>query len=163
MPVPENLLQSPESIPFTPQPAPDLEPQSESPQELPQEGGFLDEAIDSLKRTLRMPKKQKPTIVPQVKDALTAQIEKIMEDGLSDAYREMTPVQQQEFKIKGEETAWKIKTALQKTKVKIKEIFKLLVEWLKLLPGVNYFFIEQEAKIKADKLIAVKNYLNNKQ
>ena len=81
-----------------------------------------------------------------------------MEEGLADAYREMTTVQQQEFKIKGEETAWKIRELFKKTHLKIKEVFKLLVEWLRLLPGVNKFFIEQEAKIKADKILAVKRH-----
>lgn len=115
---------------------------------------FLDEAIGSLKEKLRSKKKViKP--IPQMRDAVTIQIEHIMEDGLKDAFKELTPVQQQEFKIKGEETAFQIRELLKKGKVKIKVIFKLLIAWLIMLPGVNRFFVEQEAKIKADKIISL--------
>ncbi len=117
----------------------------------------VESTIEMLKRKLKGNKKKK-IIIPTVKDELTIRVEKIMEEGLADAYKEMTTIQQQEFKIKGEETAWKIRELFKKTHIKIKEIFKLLVEWLRLLPGVNKFFIEQEAKIKADKILAVKKH-----
>lgn len=97
-----------------------------------------------------------PATLTQV-DPVTAQIEKIMEEGIGEAYQELTPVQKQQFKIKGEETARNIKTLLQSTKVKIKKIFSLLLEWLKLLPGVNRFFLMQEAKIKTDKILGLKH------
>ncbi len=73
-----------------------------------------------------------------------------------DAFRELTPIQKQKFKIKGEETAWEIRKLLKATHVKIKKIFRLILEWLKMLPGVNRFFLEQEAKIKTDKIITLK-------
>ncbi|OIO20269.1 MAG: hypothetical protein AUJ23_00640 [Candidatus Magasanikbacteria bacterium CG1_02_32_51] len=121
----------------------------------------LDNRIQILKKKLKKSKK-KNNQIPIVKDEVTLKIEKIMEDGLEDAYKELTPIQQQEFKIKGEETAWNIRQVLKKTKIKIKEIFKLLLDWLKLLPGVNKFFLEQEAKIKADKIISLNKFSNNK-
>ncbi|MDD2656060.1 MAG: hypothetical protein PHQ18_00605 [Patescibacteria group bacterium] len=120
----------------------------------------LDTRIQTLKKKLKQSKK-KNTQIPIVKDEMTLRIEKVMEDGLEDAYKELTPLQQQEFKIKGEQTAWKIRQVLKKTHVKIKEVFKLLFEWLRLLPGVNKFFLEQEAKIKADKIISIKKINNN--
>ena len=90
-------------------------------------------------------------------DPLTFQIEKIMEEGIAEAYQELTPVQKQQFKIKGENTAKQIKALLQTTRVKVKKIFKLLLEWLQLLPGVNRFFLMQDAKIKTDKILALKD------
>ena len=75
------------------------------------EEGFLDDAIQGLKQKL-LKKKPKPVIRPQHKDDLTIQIEHIMEEGLEDAYKELTPVQRQEFKMKGEETATKIRQLL---------------------------------------------------
>jgi len=122
--------------------------------------GFLDEAIEGLKRRLKQPKKKKPTHIPQVRDEVTVQVEKIMEAGLAEAFQAMTPIQQQEFKIKGEETAMKIRDLLRGTRVKVKKIFQLLVEWLKMIPGVNKFFLEQEAKIKADKLMNLKQVMD---
>ena len=123
--------------------------------------GFLDESIDSLRKKLRRPKKQKPTQIPQVRDELTVKVEKIMEEGLVDAFKELSPVEKQEFKMKGEETALQIRELLKSTHIKIKKIFKLLFAWLKLLPGVNRFYLEQEAKIKADRIISMKDQYRN--
>ena len=117
--------------------------------------GFLDETIAKLRSVLKSKKKKNLTL-PQVKDEATVQIERIMEEGLNDAYQELTLIQRQEFKIKGEATAWQIRNLLKQAHVKIKKIFQLLVEWLRLLPGINRYFLEQEAKIKADKIIGLK-------
>lgn len=121
--------------------------------------GLLEETIDNLKQRLKR-QKPKPTQIPQLRDEITLKVEKIMEAGLEDAYREMSPVQQQEFKLKGEKTATEIRELLRSGRIKIKKIIFLLMSWLRFLPGVNKFFLEQEAKIKADKIIALKNFDN---
>ena len=102
------------------------------------------------------PALQRPAKPHHVADQLTARIEFIMEDGLADVYKELTTVQQQEFKLKGEHTARALREHLGKKQLKVREIFRLILDWLKTLPGVNHFFLEQEAKIKADKIIALK-------
>lgn len=84
-------------------------------------------------------------------------IENILEEDLGDVYFNLTPQKQKEFKKKGEETAVNISLVLKKANVKIKKLVKLIRDWLKLIPGVNKFFLEQEAKIKADKIIELKN------
>ncbi|MBU0546074.1 hypothetical protein KKA13_02355 [Patescibacteria group bacterium] len=104
------------------------------------------------------PKKQPPTprkkpVIPQVKDPVTIKIEKIMEEDLKDFFTTLSPIAQQEFKIKGEETAYKIRDLLKASHVKVKNILRLIIEWLRMLPGINKFFLEQEAKIKTDKII----------
>lgn len=118
------------------------------------EGG-LEDSIKGLRAKLKKPKKKKQSKIPEIRDELTIKIEKVMEEGLKEAYQELSPVERQEFKIKGEQTALQIRRLLRATHIKIKKIFKLLKEWLKMLPGVNRFFIEQEAKIKADKIVAM--------
>lgn len=94
--------------------------------------------------------------VPSVRDPLTVKVEKILESGLKDTYEKLAPIAQQEFKIKGEETASKIRELLGAAKVKVKKIFQLILEWLMLLPNINRFFLEQEAKIKTDKIIELR-------
>lgn len=126
-----------------------------------EEDQTLESRIHTLKLKLRK-KKKKQTQIPIVRDELTIRIEKVMEDGLGDAFTALTPIQKQEFKIKGEETAWEIRQLLKKTHVKIKEIFRLIYEWLKILPGVNKFFLVQEAKIKTDKIVSLKEYNQDK-
>lgn len=130
------------------------EPTTKQQTEIVKDEGFLDDAIQKLKNSLRASKK-KPVIMPQVRDDLTLKIEHVMEDGLKDAFVSLSPLEQQEFKLKGEQTARAIRNLLGETKIKIKKIFQLLLEWLKLLPGVNRFFLEQEAKIKVDQILAI--------
>lgn len=130
------------------------EPNPETAAEQPRVDTKRTEApTDTRSRLLR--RKPKPAAVPQVRDELTVQIEKILEDGVSDAYARLTPIQKQEFKIKGEAVARVIGDMVRTTHIKVKKILRLIIEWLKLLPGVNRFFLEQEAKIKTDRIIAL--------
>lgn len=84
------------------------------------------------------------------------QIEKVLEEDLGEIYNNLTPQEQKAFKIKGEEVTRSIfQLVYHQTKVKVKKIVKLIRMWLKTVPGINKFFLEQEAKIKADKIIAL--------
>jgi hypothetical protein len=84
-------------------------------------------------------------------------IDMILSEGLNEVFLKMNAAQQQEFKKRGEETVKKINSLLDKTKVKAGKIIDLIRAWLRLIPGINRFFLEQEAKIKADKIIKVKD------
>ena len=99
--------------------------------------------------TLRKPK---PVLSP-LKDAITLKIEKVMEENVGDAYARLSPIAKQEFKLKGEATAIKIRELLAASHVKVKKVLRLILDWLKMLPGINKWFLEQEAKIKTDKII----------
>ena len=87
------------------------------------------------------------------KDRLTLEIEKVLEEDLTDLFLKMNPVERQAFKAKGEETLSKIRQLANAATVNTRKIFSLIREWLKLIPGVNTFFLEQEAKIKTDKIL----------
>lgn len=84
-------------------------------------------------------------------------IDAILEESLNDVFLNLNSNKQKEFKKKGEETVNKINSLLNSTKVKVGKIISLIKEWLKIIPGINKFFLEQEAKIKADKIIEIKN------
>lgn len=86
------------------------------------------------------------------KDVLTEQVESILEDGLGELYRSMTPEQQGMFRAKGESVAQAIRLMIETAHFSFKKVVKLIEEWLRMIPGVNKFFLEQEAKIKADRL-----------
>lgn len=94
-------------------------------------------------------------IIP--KDPMIAKIEQIMIEDVEAEYKKMTPGQQAQFRQAGEETAGLIRVLLNKTKVNIKKIVKLIIKWLKLISGVNRYFLMQEAKIKADKIVSLKD------
>lgn len=151
---PEEAQPRPEHTP-SPEQEGNFELQEESPA-LEEEQAVAD-TIDGLKQTLKG-YKRKPKQIPQVRDPLTIQIEAVMSEGLDDFYRSLTPIQQQQLKIKGEKIALEIRDLFRQTHLKVKKIFILILEWLKLLPGINHFFLEQEAKIKTDKILALKHF-----
>lgn len=81
-------------------------------------------------------------------------IEAVLEEDLGEIYNNLTPKEQKAFKIKGEEVTRSIfQLVYHQTRVKVKKIIKLIRSWLKVIPGMNKFFLEQEVKIKADKII----------
>jgi hypothetical protein len=85
-------------------------------------------------------------------------IDDILAFGLNDIFLTLSPEEQHNFKAKGEETRDKINLLLNKAKINVGKIIKLIKKWLSILPKVNRFFLEQEAKIKADKIIKLKKY-----
>lgn len=86
-------------------------------------------------------------------DPIARQIEEFLSDDLLELYSQMPPEAQAVFKTRGEEAAGKITEMIRSAKVAAKEILELIVAWLKIIPGVNKFFLEQEAKIKTDKIL----------
>ena len=86
-------------------------------------------------------------------------IEDVLAEDLEAVYFRLEPVAQRRFKQHGEQTAREIETILLDTKQrverKMKRILQLIIDWLKLLPGVSRFFITQAAKIKTERVIAI--------
>lgn len=81
-------------------------------------------------------------------------IEKVLEEDLADIYSGLSPAEQKLFKMKGEEAAKNIfRMVYHESKIKVKKIIKAIRDWLKAVPGMNKFFLEQEAKLKADKIV----------
>jgi hypothetical protein len=81
------------------------------------------------------------------------QIESVLAEGLHDVFVSLPPAEQQKFKVAGEQAAREVSGLLAQVKVKVDAIIAVLKRWLGTLPGVNTFFVEQEAKIKAEKLV----------
>jgi len=84
------------------------------------------------------------------------QIENFLAKDLEEIYLGLPLNKQVEFRKTGEETARKINKLLEHTKINIGKIVVLIRKWLALIPGVNKFFLEQEAKIKADEIIKLR-------
>ena len=89
------------------------------------------------------------------KDRLEKEIEEVLEEDLKDLYAAMPPDKQKLFRAKGEETTSAVRTLVQAAHINAKKIFQLIRTWLVIIPGVNRFFLEQEAKIKTDKVLLV--------
>ncbi|KKP89166.1 MAG: hypothetical protein UR94_C0042G0002 [Parcubacteria group bacterium GW2011_GWA2_36_10] len=82
-------------------------------------------------------------------------VEEILSKDMEKVFLSLDSATQIKFKQAGEETAKKITELLKTGKAKLKKILSLIVEWLRIIPQVNKYFLEQEAKIKADEIFAL--------
>jgi hypothetical protein len=120
---------------------------AESPKE-PEEQAVSEPAppttpVQAVARVMRAPK-----------DRMTAEVEAVLSEGLEEIYRQLSPDERAAFRRKGEETAKDIQALLLEAKVNVKKVFDAIRDWLKLLSDrANKFYLEQEAKIKMDKLL----------
>lgn len=102
-----------------------------------------------------------PVVVsPSLKSETLLRIEQVMEERLQSVFHEMSPNVKVVFKQKGEQTASEIEVLMHKVKIQSKKIFHLLFAWLRIIPGVNQYFLEQEAKLKTDELLQMKAELD---
>lgn len=65
------------------------------------------------------------------------------------------------FKLEGEVTTGLISDLIATAKATAEAVLDLIKGWLKLIPRVNTFFLEQQGKIKTDKIIALTQTQNN--
>jgi hypothetical protein len=106
------------------------------------------------------PPRVQPSSAPPIKKrtektATRRKIEEILAEDLEEVYISLPAHARQKFRIEGEKAAAKVEILLMHAKLALMELIKVIREWLLVLPGVNRFFVEQEAKIKADKLIVL--------
>jgi len=126
----------------------------------------LERSSSSFEKKDDIPLKQKISDVgkfkplPPVSDWQKKQeeeIDAILSDGLDEIFLKMEPKEQKAFKKKGEEAVSKISQLLNSAKVKVNKIIALIREWLSMIKGINKFFLEQEVKIKTDKILRLKD------
>ena len=103
--------------------------------------------------------KQRPIYIPQKSEVLIS-IENILAEDLYDTYQSMPYDLKIKFKTEGEKISQKIENLILNTKISFKKlvrkILKLLKKWLSMIPNATRYFIEQEAKIKLDKLLKLR-------
>jgi hypothetical protein len=80
-------------------------------------------------------------------------IEGVLEKDMKELYKNLPDHVKPEFKRVGEETASQIDQLIRDAQVTVRKIVKLISQWLKLIPGVNKYYITQTSKIKADEII----------
>lgn len=83
------------------------------------------------------------------------EIEKVLEKDLGEIYISLPEDKKRDFRTVGEQTAMQINGLFNQGKIKIKKIIYLIKKWLALIPGINKYFLEQEAKIKADEIMKI--------
>ncbi len=93
------------------------------------------------------------TVGPVVEPQQKQMIESILSEGLEAEYQAMSPALQARFRQEGERVAVAVQALLHHSKNIARQILTLVRRWLGMIPGVNKFFLEQEAKIKTDRLL----------
>ena len=138
-------------------PAPRQEMPAQAPERAPAEAPSRPETVLPAPETAAEQAQPAVTAQPAMtspeKSESLRRIESILEEDVADFYMTMPPDKQAEFKRVGEETATQIDRLLAQAKVHVKKIIDLITRWLRLIPHVNTYFLEQEAKIKTDKLL----------
>ena len=94
-----------------------------------------------------------PTSV-SVADPVLKSVEDILSDGLMDLYATFPEDRKAAFRKKGEQLAYTLRDLIVKGKQKALDVLRLIRAWLHTVPGINAFFLEQEAKIKTDRILA---------
>ena len=92
---------------------------------------------------------------PHTKSERLIEIEKIMSNNLEDIFAQLDPQTQEVVKKEGEQTATKIEQMIEQGKAIAKGVLGLIRGWLHKIPGMNKFFLEQESKLKTDKIMAI--------
>lgn len=137
-------------IPRPPEVQPESAGEAEPPALEPSKAGVL----EKIKQAVRQKDDEQSVakLTPEEEKEIE-EIEDILEDDLKEVYVKLDPQTQQTFRQQGEETAKEIVGLLHRVKIKTRAIIKLIVKWLRIIPGISSFFIVKEAKIKTDKII----------
>lgn len=146
VPLPERRVE----IPVTPETARESAPQ-ERVSEPEKEGTYA-------AMTAPTPVQRQAGVQPMTaSQAELKQIESILEERIANLYVMLPDDIKPAFRKKGEEVARQIQSLLSTAKLKVKQILSLIASWLAMIPGVNKFYIEQEAEMKTQKLLAMRN------
>ena len=101
-----------------------------------------------------------PAPAQATKSPTLIEIENVLTENLDEIFFSLPQDARQAFKLKGEETARTIEGLMSHAKVKENKVLNLIKDWLRMLPAINKFFLEQEAKIKTDKVLKIKQDKN---
>lgn len=97
--------------------------------------------------------KQAVAPAPDTKDKYRIRVERVLEQNLWDLYFALPQGTREKFKAEGEAAAASLRAAIESKRVKPSQVLRPVLRWLKTIPRVNPFFLEQEAKIKTDQVM----------
>jgi hypothetical protein len=88
-----------------------------------------------------------------VKDEMLQGVESILSADLTEIYLNLPKEKRPAFKLKGEQVAHQVKQMLESGKAQAYKILDLILGWLRMIPGVNRFYLEKDAEMKTKRLL----------
>ena len=85
-------------------------------------------------------------------DSISKEVESVLSENIATIYKNLPADRKKAFKLKGEQITDQIVHMIRSGILQVKKILGIIRDWLEMIPGVNAFFLEQEAKIKTDKI-----------
>lgn len=86
-------------------------------------------------------------------DLLRRRIEDILAEGLAKTFQALPPATQAQFKVVGEQTAVRITNEVRHRTPRLERLINAVTAWLRLIPNLNPYYLEQEAKMKVEKIL----------
>lgn len=152
----EQVSASPESVPET-----STQEQKEQHERMPAESST--QGVEQQpSHPIAQPAQSAPEVPKQSlgKSEAEIQVEGVLEEGMQEAFSSMDQQHQHMFKEAGEHTAREIVSVMNAVKVQTQQVFELIKAWLRIIPGVSKWYVIQEAKIKTDKILHMKDNNN---
>ncbi len=164
----DGFLQGAESTPVTP-PTPEI-PAGETEltpnqadhlaieQSAEAKDTFLEQAAEDVPVTPIAPAGAAPVADTKpaiIEDEVMVEVEKILEEGLGDYVATLPEEAKERFLAKGRDVASELSGMVRVFKVEVRRTLQLIRDWLLTIPGVNKFFLEQEVKIKTDRILGL--------
>ncbi|MBI5466667.1 MAG: hypothetical protein HY975_00415 [Candidatus Kerfeldbacteria bacterium] len=86
-------------------------------------------------------------------DLLRRRIEDILAEGLEKTFRSLPAAEQSRFKTVGEQAAVRLTSEVKHRTPRLERLIMIVQSWLRLIPNLNPYYLEQEAKIKVEKIL----------
>ncbi len=87
------------------------------------------------------------------RDPVLIEVENKLSEGLWDAYKSMDPGLRAKFKAEGERIAGVARDGIASGRLAAERLLQMIVDWLRMIPRVDRWFLVQDAKLKTDALI----------
>ncbi len=161
----EQSFQVPAEIPL---PKPEARPKKAEAEKPVEEAAEEYKKIDDEKPKKSIYVKKAAPVAPvkdekEEKSEVYKELEEVLAEGLEGVYLSLDAKEQAEFRRKGEEATSKIEELVVNFKAKARDVLKLVKDWLLVIPKVNKHFLEQESKLRTDKVMMLaKKYKKTK-
>lgn len=94
---------------------------------------------------------------PAISSAATVEgrLRQILSEDMAELLTALPADKKFEVQTEGLKTIAQIQKLLKQAHLQIRKIFQLIWQWLKRIPGLNRFFLEQEAKKKTEEILEI--------